>query len=216
MKSRLRDSGNLGSKVFTLELRDLPYKIDEVVHESVKEAVHVALQAPLRDRFRELPEADMKEILHQRMFETGTYKSLPEHVALYEALEASMEWENIDEFLPPAPQSSAWETTDAREAPSSFTKQSYGPLPETPEPDWPVPLNELPKPENNWANALANSYKDLEENKLLRKTSDMGSFITWFCKRIGKKKLSKSDLEGPAYKVAKAFLENNICNNPYF
>ncbi|GKF77396.1 hypothetical protein Tco_0229866, partial [Tanacetum coccineum] len=90
---------NLGSRVFTLELRDLPHKIDEAVRESVKEAVHVALQAPLRDRFRELPEADMKEILHQRMFETGTYKSLPEHVALYEALEASMERANRDEFL---------------------------------------------------------------------------------------------------------------------
>ncbi|GJS38521.1 hypothetical protein Tco_0563564 [Tanacetum coccineum] len=38
---------NLGSRVFTLELRDLPHKIDEAVHESVKEVVHVALQAPL-------------------------------------------------------------------------------------------------------------------------------------------------------------------------
>ncbi|GJS01857.1 hypothetical protein Tco_0318365 [Tanacetum coccineum] len=28
----------------------------------------------------------------------------------------------------------------------------------------------------------------------------MGSFITWFCKRIGKKKLNKSDMEGPAFK----------------
>ncbi|GJS17595.1 hypothetical protein Tco_0412067 [Tanacetum coccineum] len=43
--------------------------------------------------------------------------------------------------------------------------------------------------ENNWENALANSHIDPEENKLLRKTGDMGSFITWFCKRIGKKKL---------------------------
>ncbi|GKB64548.1 hypothetical protein Tco_0920734, partial [Tanacetum coccineum] len=34
---------NLGSRVFTLELRDLPHKIDEAVRESVKEAVHVAL-----------------------------------------------------------------------------------------------------------------------------------------------------------------------------
>ncbi|GKA85413.1 retrovirus-related pol polyprotein from transposon TNT 1-94 [Tanacetum coccineum] len=34
---------NLGSRVFTLELRDLPNKIDEAVRESVKEAVHVAL-----------------------------------------------------------------------------------------------------------------------------------------------------------------------------
>ncbi|GKB32666.1 hypothetical protein Tco_0872067 [Tanacetum coccineum] len=90
---------NLRSRVFTLELRDLPHKIDEAVREAVKEAVHVALQAPLRDRFRELPEANMKEILHKRMFESGTYKSLPEYVALYEALEASMECANRDEFL---------------------------------------------------------------------------------------------------------------------
>ncbi|GKE04402.1 hypothetical protein Tco_1396420, partial [Tanacetum coccineum] len=61
---------NLGSRVFNLELRDLPHKIDETVRETVKEAIHVALQAPLRDRFRDLPEADMKEMLHQRMFET--------------------------------------------------------------------------------------------------------------------------------------------------
>nr|GEY47413.1 hypothetical protein [Tanacetum cinerariifolium] len=33
------------------------------------------------------------------MFENGSYKSLPEHVALYEALEASMDRENRDEFL---------------------------------------------------------------------------------------------------------------------
>nr|GEW79356.1 hypothetical protein [Tanacetum cinerariifolium] len=33
------------------------------------------------------------------MFETGTYKSLPKHVALYEALEASMECANREELL---------------------------------------------------------------------------------------------------------------------
>ncbi|GKG19449.1 hypothetical protein Tco_0376548, partial [Tanacetum coccineum] len=82
---------NLGSRVFTLDLRDLPHKINETVHESVKEAVHVALHAPLRDRFRDLPEADIKEMLYQWMFESSSYKSHPEHVALYEALEASME-----------------------------------------------------------------------------------------------------------------------------
>ncbi|GKE80750.1 hypothetical protein Tco_1550750, partial [Tanacetum coccineum] len=90
---------NLGSRVFTLELRDLPHKINQTVNEVVKEVIHVALQAPLRDRFRELPETDMKEILHQRMFESGTYKSLPEHVALYEALEVSMKRANRDEFF---------------------------------------------------------------------------------------------------------------------
>ncbi|GKE25081.1 hypothetical protein Tco_1436593 [Tanacetum coccineum] len=41
----------------------------------------------------------MKEMLHQRMFETGSYKSLPEHIALYEALEASMDRAQRDDFL---------------------------------------------------------------------------------------------------------------------
>nr|GEU94696.1 hypothetical protein [Tanacetum cinerariifolium] len=63
---------NLGSRVFNLELCDLltrstKLSIDQTVNTVIKEAVHIALQAPLRDRFRELPEADMKEILHQRM-----------------------------------------------------------------------------------------------------------------------------------------------------
>ncbi|GKD04781.1 hypothetical protein Tco_1179755 [Tanacetum coccineum] len=89
----------LSSRVFTLELQDLPYKIDQTVNEAVKEAVQIALQAPLRECFRDLSEADMKEILHEWMFENGSYRSQPEHFALYEALEASMERDNRDEFL---------------------------------------------------------------------------------------------------------------------
>nr|GEZ07671.1 hypothetical protein [Tanacetum cinerariifolium] len=96
---------NLGSKIFTLKLQDLPYKIDQTVNTVVKEA--------------------------QWMFESGSYKSLPEHVVLYEALEASMEWANRDEFLAKkdkvntasAPQSSAWKTSDTRETPSSSSKE---------------------------------------------------------------------------------------------
>nr|GEX21672.1 hypothetical protein [Tanacetum cinerariifolium]GEY10237.1 hypothetical protein [Tanacetum cinerariifolium] len=53
---------NIGSTVFTLELQDLPHKINQTINTVVKEAVHIALQAPLRDRFRELPKADMKDI----------------------------------------------------------------------------------------------------------------------------------------------------------
>ncbi|GJR69337.1 hypothetical protein Tco_0015402 [Tanacetum coccineum] len=61
--------------------------------------------------------------------------------------------------------------------------------PKTPEPDWVIPPSDLPKTENNWADALAKTYKDPEENKLLQKTGDMGSFIKWYCKQIKKKKL---------------------------
>ncbi|GKF81443.1 hypothetical protein Tco_0240045, partial [Tanacetum coccineum] len=159
----------------------MPHKIDETIREAVKEVVHVALQAPLRDRFRELPEADMKEIIHQWMFVSGTYKLLLEHVALYEALDASMERSNRDEFLaekdksqkrrrndqyppsppskdsyqnkkrhdsdasgskqPLAPQSSAWKTSDTKEAPSSSSKQKFIPRSEQPVEDVPIPDN---------------------------------------------------------------------------
>ncbi|GKF86615.1 hypothetical protein Tco_0254442, partial [Tanacetum coccineum] len=73
--------------------------LEQVFNEVVKEAVQTALQAPLRERFRDLSKAKMKEILHQRMFESGKYQSLPEHVALYKALEASIDHDNMDEFL---------------------------------------------------------------------------------------------------------------------
>ncbi|GJW71183.1 hypothetical protein Tco_0128100 [Tanacetum coccineum] len=223
---------HLQNLIFTLELRDLPHKIDQTVNEVVKEAVHVALQAPLRDRFRDLPEADMEEIIHQRMFKNGTYKSLPEHVALYEAIEASMERAIRDEFLaekdksrkrrrndqetpqPPPPKSDQSKKTrhdfDIR-TPATWLR----PLPEedkpkTPEPDWPVPPNDLPEPKNNWANALATTYKEPKENKLLWKTGDMGSFIKWYCKLIGKKKLTKVDLEVPNFMTVKQFHTNSI------
>ncbi|GJX43782.1 hypothetical protein Tco_0260458 [Tanacetum coccineum] len=87
------------------------------------------------------------------MFKSGTYKSLPEHVALYEALEASMERANRDEFFaekdksrkrrrssqPPAPHSSAWKTSNTREATSSSSKQQSGPYSEQPIEDVPMP-----------------------------------------------------------------------------
>ncbi|GJY36625.1 hypothetical protein Tco_0422003 [Tanacetum coccineum] len=38
----------------------------------------------------------------------------------------------------------------------------------------------------------------------------MGSFIKWYCRQIRKSKLRKADLEGPAYKVVRAFHSNNI------
>ncbi|GKE14708.1 hypothetical protein Tco_1422285, partial [Tanacetum coccineum] len=155
---------NIGSRVFTLELQDLPHKINQTVNEVVKEVVHVALQAPLRDSFRELPEADMKEILHQWMFESGTYKSLSEHVALYEALEESMKRANKDEFLAEKDKS---------------RKQRHQARPE-----WLKPIPKEDRPAT------------LEPD--------------WFCKRIGKKKLSKADLKGPAFKVVRPFYDNNI------
>ncbi|GJR40860.1 hypothetical protein Tco_1216544 [Tanacetum coccineum] len=94
----------LAARVAALEkkhfdLEQMNKNLDNTTRNLGSRAVYVALQAPLRDCFRDLPEADMKEMLHQRMFKTGTYKSLPEHVALYEDLEASMKRAQRDEFL---------------------------------------------------------------------------------------------------------------------
>nr|GFA35752.1 hypothetical protein [Tanacetum cinerariifolium] len=61
-------------------------------------AVDWAMQAPLRNRFRDLPEADMKEILHQRMWETESYKTHKDHTQLFEALEKSMNHDHYDEL----------------------------------------------------------------------------------------------------------------------
>ncbi|GJZ42561.1 hypothetical protein Tco_0589816 [Tanacetum coccineum] len=88
----------LEKKVYKLEHHDLYSKIDKKVNEVVKEAVDNALQAPLRERFRDLSKFQMKEILHDRMFESNSYRSHPNHTTLYEALKASMQRENNDEL----------------------------------------------------------------------------------------------------------------------
>ncbi|GJX40065.1 hypothetical protein Tco_0255055 [Tanacetum coccineum] len=76
----------------------------------------------------------------------------------------------------------------------------FKPIPEserpaTPEPEWTIPSNDFPEPENNWANTYATTYQVPTENKLQKKTYDIGSFIKWFCRQTGKKKLCKADLE---------------------
>nr|GEZ44705.1 hypothetical protein [Tanacetum cinerariifolium] len=76
----------------------------------------------------------MKEILHYRMFESNSYRSHPDHTALYEALEESMQRDNNDELHE---KSAAWKTSDTREAPSSSSKQK--PASPPPVDDNPIP-----------------------------------------------------------------------------
>nr|GEV86716.1 hypothetical protein [Tanacetum cinerariifolium] len=55
--------------------------------------------APILERFKELSEVQMKEILHDQMFKSGSYKSHPEHKAFYKDLEAFVDRDNREEFL---------------------------------------------------------------------------------------------------------------------
>ncbi|GJY64034.1 hypothetical protein Tco_0465494 [Tanacetum coccineum] len=202
-------------------------KKNKYINENVKEAVQDALQAQVRERFRELSEFEMKEIIRDRMFESGSYRSQREHTTLYDALEASIDHEKREEFMdataksrkrrrddqdPPLPhlkdsnQSKkkrhdsdasasqqpqaqtplAWKTTDTRDDPSSSSKQK-------PDSQSEQPIDDIPIPDDLYLSYSEDT--DPEKNKLLRKTKDMGSFIKWYYKRIGKSKLTKADLE---------------------
>ncbi|GJU58871.1 hypothetical protein Tco_1236637 [Tanacetum coccineum] len=192
----LQQQSTTKSEVYTLEHRDLPHKIDEAVCENVKEAVQIALLAPLRERFRDLSKEDMKEMLHQRMFESGTYKSLPKHIALYEALEASMAGAQRDEFLAETDKSCKRRRNDQDPPPPPQDSDLT-----TPEPAWVISTSHIPDAENNWANALASTYQALTKNSLLEKIRDMRTFMNWYCQKVGKTELTQADFEGQAYEV---------------
>ncbi|GJY52223.1 hypothetical protein Tco_0443070 [Tanacetum coccineum] len=68
--------------------------VHKAVDEIVTDAVDWAIQAPLKECFRDLPEADMKEILHNRIWESKSYQTHEDHIMLYEALEKSMARDN--------------------------------------------------------------------------------------------------------------------------
>nr|GEW59194.1 hypothetical protein [Tanacetum cinerariifolium] len=87
-----------GARLYTLEQLDIPQQVSIAVSEVVMDAVDWAMQAPLRNRFRDLPDADMKEILHQRMWETESYKTYEDHSLLFEALENSMNLDHSEEL----------------------------------------------------------------------------------------------------------------------
>ncbi|GKC18455.1 hypothetical protein Tco_1020605 [Tanacetum coccineum] len=73
--------------------------VSKAVDEIVTNVVDWAIQVHLRDCFRELPEADMKEILYHRMWESNSYQAHEDHKQLYEALEKSMAHDHTDQLL---------------------------------------------------------------------------------------------------------------------
>nr|GEZ35226.1 hypothetical protein [Tanacetum cinerariifolium] len=87
-----------GARLYTLEQLDIPQQVSIAVSEVVTDAVDWAMQAPLRNSFRDLSKADMKEILHQRMWESDSYKFHEDHMQLFEALEKSMYRDHSEEL----------------------------------------------------------------------------------------------------------------------
>nr|GFD10630.1 hypothetical protein [Tanacetum cinerariifolium] len=124
-------------------------------------------------------ESDIKEILHQRMWETESYKSHEDHMQLFDSLEKSMNRDHSEELA-----------QDLAEA-HKKRKKSYwwNPFEEersaTPEPACSISSSDEPILTNNWASALASNYSPPPEDSLLAQTSDIATFVDWFCKRQG-------------------------------
>ncbi|GJW29623.1 hypothetical protein Tco_0046498 [Tanacetum coccineum] len=113
-----------GSRLYRLENQDIPNQVRKAVDEIVTDAVDWAMQAPLRERFRDLPEADMKEILHNRMWESKSYQTHEDHMTLYEALEKSMARDNSDQLLSRLPEAGKRRKRD-RASPKNTTGLSH-------------------------------------------------------------------------------------------
>ncbi|GJU48880.1 hypothetical protein Tco_1218435 [Tanacetum coccineum] len=87
------------STMYKLENLNVPHQVKKAIDEVVIDAVDWAMQAPLRARFSDLPTVDMKEILHQRMFEDNSYEAHEVHANLFDALEKSLERDHSDQLL---------------------------------------------------------------------------------------------------------------------
>nr|GEY22390.1 oxoglutarate/iron-dependent dioxygenase [Tanacetum cinerariifolium] len=146
----------ISCRVFTLENHDLYSKIDKQINEVVKEAVYDALQALILDRFRELFEVQMNEILHDRREE-------------FLETTAKSQKRCRDDQVPPPP---------------------------------PLKDSDQSKKKRHDFDASALKHPPAQTRKqVILKDCRYGFLIKWYCKQIGKKKLSKANLEGPALKI---------------
>nr|GEX32586.1 retrovirus-related Pol polyprotein from transposon TNT 1-94 [Tanacetum cinerariifolium] len=223
-----------GACLYTLEHLDIPHQVSKAVDEVVTDAVDWAMQALLRNRFKDLPEAGIKEILHQRIWETDSYKTHEDHMQLYEALERLMNRDRSEELLkylakackkkkkrrPSGASGSPGDSGSSQVSPppppplSTNQEDWWKPLkeerPATPEPAWSILSSDVPVPTNNWESALVSTYSPPPEDSLLAQTGDMAMFMDWFCKRREITELKPQDLKGPAFEIIKVFHPNVI------
>nr|GEY87253.1 hypothetical protein [Tanacetum cinerariifolium] len=198
------------------------------VSEVVTDAIDWAMQAPLRNRFRDLPEADMKEILHQRMWETESYKTHEDHSLLFEALENSMNCDHSKELaqdLAKARKKKRKRHESPKTLPGSPPHQPPPPPPPTgpsgpskalrasgsqvtpPPPPPPPPSTSQDNLDMDEAIGPNEQAQLLDDEDIrsghISTTDDMATFIDWFCKRRGITELKPQDLEGPAFEIIK-------------
>nr|GEZ63851.1 E-beta-farnesene synthase [Tanacetum cinerariifolium] len=176
-----------GAHLYTLENLDIPYQVRKSIDEIVIDAVDWAIQALLQNRFRDLPEADMKEILYKE-YGKPTPTKLMKITRCY-IRNAHIPKVNLQQ---------------------DWWKRLEEERPATPEPAWSISLFDVPVPKNNWASDLASTYSPPPEDTPLAQNDDIAMFMDWFCKRQGITKLKPQDKEGPAFELFKVFHPNVI------
>lgn len=88
---------NHNTRTSKLENLNIDQQVSYAIIEQVAEAVSIALEAPLRSRFKDLPIDDMKVILQHSMYERNQHKGHGAHIRLYKALEASILQDNAEQ-----------------------------------------------------------------------------------------------------------------------
>nr|GFA81712.1 hypothetical protein [Tanacetum cinerariifolium] len=175
--------------------------------------------------FRDILEADMKEIIHQRMWESDSYKSHKDHMQLFKALKKSMNCDHSEEL--------AYDLAEARkkrkkgrESPKTPPGSPSHQPPPPPPPAGPSGTSGAPRafgsqvtppPPPTYTNqdSLSKGFAVPSPSKTSATTEhqawttpdtdDIATFMDWFCKRRGITELKPQDLEGPAYEIVKVF-----------
>ncbi|GJS80289.1 hypothetical protein Tco_0730170 [Tanacetum coccineum] len=169
-----------------LENQDIPNQVSKAVDEIVTDAVDWAMLVPLRERFRDLLEADMKEILHNRMWESKSYQTHEDHMTLYEALEKSIARDNRDQLLSDLAETAASEEYTAWTMTDTKIKPSVSPIPEELHMGYDTTADEqaylssgedVGREHIPTASALKSTYTPPPENSLLAQIDDMATFM---------------------------------------
>nr|GEU30136.1 hypothetical protein [Tanacetum cinerariifolium] len=187
------------------------YMITVPIHQASSSAP--PLSTPIIDL---TPPKPMKEILRDQMFESGSYRSKPENAALYDALEVFVDRENREEFNE-AIAKSRKRCRDDQEPPPPPLKGSDQIKKKRHDSD---PVDDVPIPDDvHISDSKDTGATHLPKIKTIpdwlkpvpkEERLDIRSFIKWYCKQIGKSKLSKADSEGLAFKLVKPFHKNNF------
>nr|GEX78368.1 retrovirus-related Pol polyprotein from transposon TNT 1-94 [Tanacetum cinerariifolium] len=185
-----------GSCLYMLEQLDIPQQVSKAVSKVVTDAVEWAMQAPLQNRFRDLLEADMKEILHQRMWETKSYKSHKDYMQLFKALEKSMNLDHSEELA-----------QDLAEARKKKKKSRESPkMPPGLRPSISLTSADLEMDADMAPDEQVQSSDDEDIGSAhIPKTGDIATFMDWLCNRRGITELKPQDLEVLAFEIIKVF-----------